>query len=347
MAGDYFKRVSAQTPTAFWINNVTQEQANLAIEAGAEGCTQNPAYVWKMIENAEERERIIEFIDNLTDQYDDDTDVLIALQRKLVGEISGIFMDMYKKSHGKHGYVSVQGDPFHEDTETILKTARFNREAGPNIMAKVPVTPDGLKAIGILVKEQVPINATEVLSVAQVIDVCNVYREASMGIDNPAPLYFSHIAGIFDEYLINKYEEAESGVPFDYIWQASITVAKKIDQVVRGTGLPIGFISGGARGLQHFTEMVGCHCAVTINWKGTADELLKQDPPVIQRFLAPTPYEVIDALCEEFDDFKKAYMLNGLTSSEYEDFGPVALFRSGFEKAWSNALNLIAERRKR
>lgn len=98
MAGDYFKRVSAQTPTAFWINNVTQEQANLAIEAGAEGCTQNPAYVWKMIENAEERERIIEFIDNLTDQYDDDTDVLIALQRKLVGEISGIFMDMYKKA---------------------------------------------------------------------------------------------------------------------------------------------------------------------------------------------------------------------------------------------------------
>lgn len=58
--------------------------------------------------------------------------------------------------------------------------------------------------------------------------------------DNPAPLYFSLLAGIFDEYLINKYEEAESGVPFDYIWQASITVAKKIDQVVRGTGLPIG-----------------------------------------------------------------------------------------------------------
>ena len=54
-------------------------------------------------------------------------------------------MDMYKKSHGKHGYVSVQGDPFHEDTETILKTARFNREAGPNIMAKVPVLPMDLK----------------------------------------------------------------------------------------------------------------------------------------------------------------------------------------------------------
>ena len=47
--GDYFKRVSSLTPTKFWINNVTIKEANMAIEAGAVGCTQNPSYTWKML----------------------------------------------------------------------------------------------------------------------------------------------------------------------------------------------------------------------------------------------------------------------------------------------------------
>ena len=32
---DYFKRVQAKTRTQFWINNVTEEEAHLAIENGA------------------------------------------------------------------------------------------------------------------------------------------------------------------------------------------------------------------------------------------------------------------------------------------------------------------------
>ena len=38
----YFHRVNEQTPTRFWINNVTRKEAHMAIEAGACGCTQNP-----------------------------------------------------------------------------------------------------------------------------------------------------------------------------------------------------------------------------------------------------------------------------------------------------------------
>ena len=51
----YFHRVHEQTPTRFWINNVTMEEALLAIDAGAVGCTQNPTYLWKMINGARKR----------------------------------------------------------------------------------------------------------------------------------------------------------------------------------------------------------------------------------------------------------------------------------------------------
>lgn len=61
----YFQRVTQQTATRFWINNVTREQAKVAIEAGAVGCTQNPAYTWKMIDSPEERDYTIQLMDGI------------------------------------------------------------------------------------------------------------------------------------------------------------------------------------------------------------------------------------------------------------------------------------------
>ena len=107
----------------------------------------------------------------------------------------------------------------------------------------------------------------------------------------------------------------------------------------------MGFISGGARGLHHFTEMVGCAAVVTINWQGPAEELILQDPPVVQRFLQPTPHSVTDALCDALPDFRKAYFADAIAPEEYEEYGPVALFRESFEDAWRNALSLIADMR--
>jgi len=50
----YFKRVTDQTPTRFWINNVTAKEADMALEEGAVGCTQNPSYTWKMLNGSED-----------------------------------------------------------------------------------------------------------------------------------------------------------------------------------------------------------------------------------------------------------------------------------------------------
>ena len=86
-------------------------------------------------------------------------------------------------------------------------------------------------------------------------------------------------------------------------------------------------------------------CVVTINWKGTADKLIEQDPAVVQRFAMPIPQSVIDELSEKVDEFNRAYYVHGITEEEYEDYGPVVLFRSSFEKAWKNALEEIRKQR--
>lgn len=336
----YFHRVMEQSETRFWINNVTKNEAYWAIEEGAIGCTQNPAYVWKMMNHPDMQEKVEALIKKYIKEENDANEILVKLQRDLVGEIATIFLTQYESSQGRTGYVSIQGDPFHEDTETIVRHALYNREAGPNIMAKIPVTEEGLKAIEILAAQGVPINATEVMSVRQALDVCEVYEKATKGMKHKAPIYYSHISGILDEYL-HKYVEAEGiEISSDALWHAGICAAKKTYWLCKQKNKEVGFIGGGARGLHHFTEMVGADANITINWSGTADKLIEQDPVVVQRFFMPTPEAVFDELCK-IDDFKKAYFIDAIKPEEYENFGPVVLFRSSFEDAWSKAVDRI------
>lgn len=337
----YFERVQAQTPTRFWINNVTREQADLAIAHGATGCTQNPAYTWKMISHEEEGPFVKEMLLDIMKDEPDDNEALVKLQRKLIAGVAQRFLPMYEQSGGKQGFVSIQGDPFHEDTETIIRHARANVAASPNLMAKIPVTEDGLKAIEVLLAEGVNINATEVMAVRQALDVCEVYNRVTKGMEKPPVIYFSHITGIYDEYLQKTVKEQGIDVNPDYLWQAGMSIAKKAYKMAREICPKMGFIGGGARGLQHFTEMVGADAVVTINWVGTADKLIEQNNPVVQRFWMPTPDAVVEELIEKIPDYKRGYFVHEIQPSEYEDFGPVVLFRASFEKAWGNALDFI------
>lgn len=343
----YFERVSAQTPTRFWINNVTRGQAALAVSVGAVGCTQNPSYTYKMLTNPQEQDFVYEKMDRLIAAETDDREVEVMLQRELVAGIAEYFLPLYEKSHGKQGYVSIQGDPYREDANSIVHFAEYNASAAPNIMAKIPVTNDGLEAIEYVARQGIAINATEVMAVKQALDVCERYVHATKDMSNPAPIYFSHITGILDEYIQKTVKQNGIDISSDVLWQAGISLAKKTYYMVKERNYPVGFIGGGARGLHHFTEMVGADAAITINWDGTADKLLEQNPPVVQRFLAPTPDSVIDELCEKLEDYRRAYFVNAITANEYEGFGPVVLFRSSFEKAWSAALDIISQRRAR
>jgi len=341
----YFHRVHDETPTRFWINNVTREQARLAIDAGAVGCTQNPAYTWKMMTSEQEIPYVNEQLDQILATESDDNEALIKLQKVLIARVATVFEEVYEKTNKRWGYVSIQGDPFHEDVNTIVNCAVANTKDNPNMMAKIPVTKDGLEAIEYAASKRIPINATECMGIRQVIDVCEAYTKVTKGMKDKAPLYYSLITGIFDEYLQKQVAKENIDVNPDYLWQAGMAVARKVYKMVKDAGYDVGFIGGGARGLHHFTEMVGADAVITINWNGTADKLIEQDPPVVQRFFMPTDEKLTDHLMERLPDFRRAYLLNGLTEEEFEDYGPVVLFRSSFESAWKNALKYVEDRR--
>jgi transaldolase len=341
----YFERIAAKTPTSFWINNVTREEAQAAIKAGAVGCTQNPSYPWKMLKSGSDSAYAEKLLDDILAKEPDDDKAIELLQLELVKKICQCFLPMHMASGGKQGWVSIQGNPFKEDKKSIIDYAHLHRAAAPNVIVKIPVTKSGLEAMRSLIAEGVPILGTEVMSIDQAVSICELYKEVSFGMENPPAMYLAHIAGIFDEHLQVWAKSENIDIDKDSLWQAGIVVAKKMHQVMDERKYEVKFLSGGARDLHHFTEMVGARSAVTINWKGSADKLLEQDGPVIQRFLAPVQFSVIDELMEKAPHFRQAYVQGSLRVEDYEDFGSVVRFRSSFEGAWTSCRQYAKDKR--
>lgn len=348
MKEGYFLRVKKQSPTRFWINNPTREEADLAIAAGATGCTLNPSYTQKMIDHPQEGAYALRILDEVIREAPDDVHALAVFQRRLARPIAQKFLPMCEASGGQVGYVSIQGDPIREhDPQVIIAEARDNRQVSPNICCKIPLTASGLKAVETLVPEHTHINATEIFAVHQGVQLGELYERLAPKDKEGPKLWYSHIAGIYDDYIKNYVTEHNVDLSPDLLYQGGLAVARKLYGIVKERGYRMSFIGGGARGTHHFTELVGGDVNLTINWKGTADVLLEQDPPVVWRMFNPVPQYVIDEFSAKVPDWKRGWDDEGISVHEYDEFGPVELFRSSFVASWSRVLDVIKERRAR
>lgn len=348
MEENYFLKVKELSPTRFWINNPTPVEAEKAILAGAISCTTNPTYAMKQIFKEDEKDYVLNIVDEVVKDVKDDNEACDLIQQKLVKRILNKFLPLYERNPGKEGFVSIQGNPFaDDDTDHIIEEALRYRKLGKNFIAKIPVTKAGLKAIEALIPEDMPMIATEVMGIAQAVYTCEMYQQVSKKCGKHPPFYLTHITGIFDDYLRNIVKRDNIDISPDVLWQAGCIVARKQYKIFKERKYPGIMLGGGARGLHHFTEMVGSEMHVTINWTGTADKLIEVNPPVVYRMFNPVPQKVIDDLLEKIPDFRRAYMEDGLTVDEFKDFGPVVLFRDSFLKGWTYMLKIIQERRKK
>ena len=299
----------------------------------------------KMLTSEEEDAVAADAVDQAIAAAEDGTQAAALAQRSLVKRIVDIFAPLYDKAPAKAGFVSLQGDPYTEDNpDDIIHEAVETVKLGPNAIAKIPVTEAGLEAIEYLIAKDVPIIATEIMGVAQVISVCELYRSVAEKSGKKPPLYVTHITGIFDEYLGAAVEKAGIDISLDSIWQAGSIIARKIHRIMRERGYPGILLGGGARGLHHFTEMVGGDIHITINWQPTATELIARNPAVVNRMDTPEPAGVVEELLVAVPDFARAYKEDGLAPAEYRDFGPVEHFRNSFCAGWDYLLNAVRSR---
>ena len=345
MSENFLTTLKKETPTRLWINNPTVPEVKLAIDHGAVSCTTNPTYGANMIRRDDAVARAI--IRECLKQSHDDTVVADLVQQRLVARILPMFQPIFDAGNGWDGIVSIQGDPRADtDPDHIVGEAYRYLTLAPNFIAKIPATAAGLKAMQILIADGIPVIATEIFGLAQMVAACEMYRGATAKSGKRPAFFVTHITGIFDEHLKECAEKQGIRIAPEKLAVAGAAVARRQYWVMKERGydgIPLG---GGARGSHHFTDFVGGEFHITINWS-TAEEILALNPPVTNRIAIETPREVIAELEEKLPDFRKAWREGGLAIEEFAEYGPVQRFRNQFIRGWNQMLDTIKEERRK
>ena len=151
------------------------ELRRLIDEDGLRGITSNPAIFEKAITGSSDYDDIL---DSLGASEVEAKAVYERIAIRDVQEAADVLAVVYDESKGRDGYVSLEVSPLlARDTEGTLQEARrlWQAVARPNVMIKVPGTPQGIVALRQLIGDGININVTLLFAQAAYQRVADAY----------------------------------------------------------------------------------------------------------------------------------------------------------------------------
>jgi transaldolase/glucose-6-phosphate isomerase len=208
---------------SLWLDYINRKEtqsgefARKLAEDGVLGVTSNPTIFQQVIGD--------------TDTYDDAMRALLHLPAEEVYEqlavediqaVADLLRPIYDSSNGRDGYVSLEVSPLiaSDTAKTISEAKRlFERVARPNLMIKIPATPEGIPAIEEAIFSGINVNVTLIFSVSNYEAVAEAYirgleRRAQAGlpvtgIASVASFFLSRIDTAVDRVLENNIRSAQ------------------------------------------------------------------------------------------------------------------------------------------
>lgn len=168
---------------SFWYDNIQRRflqdgtLANLIMQDGLRGMTANPSIFEKAIGKSQDYDdqiRELAVAGATTDA------IYEALALADIQAACDLFADLYKETEGGDGFVSLEVSPHlaRHTEETVAEARRLFAAVGrPNVMIKVPATPEGIPAIRQLIGEGINVNITLMFSMKHYEAVAQAYME--------------------------------------------------------------------------------------------------------------------------------------------------------------------------
>ena len=155
---------------------VTQGTLKKMIEEdGLRGLTSNPTIFEKAISGSKDYEGALREQVARGAGVDEIYDALVLTD---IASAADVFRPVYERTQGEDGFVSIEVSPLlARDTAASVREAKRLRSklARPNVLVKIPATPEGLPAIEELISEGLSINITLIFSVEVYAQVVEAY----------------------------------------------------------------------------------------------------------------------------------------------------------------------------
>jgi len=146
-------------------------------ESGLLGVTSNPSIFQQAISQGEGYEQDIQ---KLLKRGASTVEIYDALTISDIREACDLFLPVFQKTCGEHGFVSLEVLPnlaFNEEA-TVEEARRLYRLVNrPNVMIKVPATEQGVRAVRRLIGDGINVNVTLIFSQKNYSDVAGAYLD--------------------------------------------------------------------------------------------------------------------------------------------------------------------------
>jgi transaldolase len=164
-----------------WLDNLSRTLlregglAHLIADDGVSGITSNPSIFQKAITAGKY------YGDDLKHLLESEPDPESRLEALVIPDIQvacDLFLPVFEASGGDDGYVSLEVSPrlAHDEVQTVEAARRLcQRVSRPNLLVKVPGTPEGVRAFEQLIGEGISINVTLLFSLRQTVRIFEAY----------------------------------------------------------------------------------------------------------------------------------------------------------------------------
>ena len=163
--------------------------------------------------------------------------VFEALAVEDIQDAADILRSVYDRTDGADGYASLELPPplAHDTRATLTEARRLFADVGrPNVLIKVPATPEGVKAVRTLISEGINVNVTLIFSLESYRSVMEAYlrgieQRAGQGADlrvaSVASFFVSRLDAAVDPLLRERASGAEA-TALDLLGKAAVANAR-------------------------------------------------------------------------------------------------------------------------
>jgi transaldolase len=167
-----------------WYDNIDRAQLQagqfqrMLAEDGILGVTANPTIFEKSISSGHAYD---EQINQLINEGKNTSDIYEATIIQDIRTVADLLRPIYDRTEGKDGYVSLEVSPeLAHDTDGTLSEARrfWKMVQRPNLMIKIPATPEGIPAVHAALVDGINVNITLIFSLDSYRQVAEAYISA-------------------------------------------------------------------------------------------------------------------------------------------------------------------------
>ena len=246
---DYIsKSLIASGGLAEWINN------------GVVGVTTNPSIFENAIAKTSDYD---EEIASLSKAGKSTAEIYETLTLQEVGAAADILRPVFDKTSGKDGYVSLEVNPLlASDRDTTISEAKrlFALLNRPNVMIKIPATPEGISALTECIAANVNVNSTLIFSPQQYEAVAKAYLEGVKRgghAASVASVFVSRVDGAVDKLVPAELQGRIAVDGIKLMYQTFKQLFAGADQVQRPLWASTGTKNKAYSDVKYIEELIG------------------------------------------------------------------------------------------